>query len=109
MLGIPITHAELDEAVEDLLLEAQVRRQPRSRRFVNAHSVVSAQNDADYARLLQGSGLNSREGMPVALPSRLPTGGGGGRVRRGGGPVFSGRAREGGGRHAPRHFFLGAT
>lgn len=70
VLGAPIDAVGWAEALERVAQWA-ARRQSRYLCFCNVHSVVTARDDAGFARAIEGADLALPDGMPIAWMLRL--------------------------------------
>ncbi|WP_062071310.1 WecB/TagA/CpsF family glycosyltransferase [Demequina sediminicola] len=104
--AVPFDVRTQDGAVAEILQCAQ-DRSPVPIRFANAWCVVLADEDAEYAALLNTPGLNFPDGRPVAKEMRkAPDAGKAEQVR---GPSVFPDALGDGRALGIRHYFLGST
>lgn len=106
--GVDFTVATLDSAVDRLLTDAvdEQRSGGWSVRLANAYSVVVADQDPDYAQVLNGHGATYADGAPIEWIMKRRRVSGAGRVR---GPSFFKETLRRGQTQGVRHFFLGTT
>lgn len=106
--GVAFTVATLDSAVDQLLRDAvdESRSRGWSVRLANAYSVVVADEDVQYAEVLNGVGATYADGAPIEWIMKRRRVTGAGRVR---GPSLFKECLRRGQTHGVRHFFLGTT
>ncbi|WP_291524114.1 WecB/TagA/CpsF family glycosyltransferase [Branchiibius sp. NY16-3462-2] len=105
---IDFTVATLDEAVDQVLADAvsDGRSTGWSIRLAGAHAVVTAEEDAAYAEILNGPGATYADGAPIEWIMKHRRVPGAGRVR---GPSLFRECLRRGQDLGVRHFLLGTT
>ena len=105
--GVPLARCSIRDAVGEVIHSA-ISGDAYPVRFVNAYSVVTANQDHAYGTLLSASGTNLPDGTPVALLMKadLRRRGTASRTR---GPSFMKFVISEGRSAAIRHFLLGGT